>query len=219
MSLDIINPYDILFLVVLLIFFGYYFYKGFLYSIVGMLKVVGAAWAGHEVSSRFFFFFYDQFVHKKLVESVASKLLEFRDGLIESFGDDFIGRAISSYLRNSQIGGDLSQAAETVVQDGLQETIVNGFHVLLFCLVFVLVVLVCSLLQNFLVHTNDIPVIGFFNRLLGGFLGVLISIIILFLISMVFSVLLKYNVSYLDQDAILASKLFSVIYKLNPFSS
>ena len=219
MSLDYFNPYDILFITVLLLFFGYYFYKGFLYSIVGMLKVVGAAWAGHEVSSRFSQYLYDQFVHKKLVESVASKLIEFRDGLIDTFGDDFIGKAISSYLRKSPIGGDLTQAAETVVQDGLQETIVNGFQVLLFCLVFVLVILICSLLQNLLVHTNDIPVLGFFNRLLGGLLGVLMSVVILLLISMVISVLLKYNVSYLDQETILSSKLFSVIFKLNPFSS
>ena len=218
MSLEF-NPYDILFVAVILVFFAYDFYKGFLYSVVSILKVGVSAWAGHYVSTRYAAYLYDQFMKEKLIEQVTEKLINFRDGLISSFGDDYIGRAISSYLKSSALGGDLSKTAESVVAEGLQETIVNGFQLILFVAVFVLLIIIISIIQGFLTQTNEIPLIGFVNRLLGGIFGALIGLFILMLIAMMCSVLLKYNISFIDQQEILSSRLFSILFKLNPFFS
>jgi hypothetical protein len=218
MSLEF-NPYDIMFVAVILVFIAYDFYKEFLYSVVSSLKVGVSAWAGHYVSTRYAAYLYDQFMKEKLIEQVTEKLINFRDGLISSFGDDYIGRAISSYLKSSALGGDLSKTAESVVAEGLQETIVNGFQLILFVAVFVLLIIIISIIQGFLTQTNEIPLIGFVNRLLGGIFGALIGLFILMLIAMMCSVLLKYNVSFIDQQEILSSRLFSILFKLNPFFS
>ena len=211
------NPYDILFVIVVLVGFFVDYIKGFLYSVVSLFKVIGSAIVAGYVSDRFAYTLYERFLKDIIVNKVTEQLSDFRDGIIKSFGNDLIGRALNKYIQSFNADNDISQLSNVIVSEGIEKTVVNGFQLVLFLSVFIVLIILLSWLQGILVHTNDVPILGFLNRLLGGLLGVIISLILLYLISMFISILLKYNSTLLSQETILESSYFSILYKLNPF--
>ena len=215
--MNYINIYDVVFVVVILVSFLISYKNGLLYSIVSLFKVIGSAIGAGYISKKYALYIYERFFKDALISKVAQKLADFRDGLIKTFDQDIIGKAISEYLEKTALGSDLDKISETIVNDSVQNTVVSGFQIILFILVFIILIILISLLQNILLHTNDIPVLGFMNQLLGGILGALIGLIIIYLISMILSILVEYNVPYIYQKEIMSSYLFSILYKINPF--
>ena len=215
--LDKINIYDVIFVVTVLVSFLISYKNGFLYSIVSLFKIIGSAIGAGYISKKYALYVYEKFFKDALVSKVAQKLADFRDGIINSFGQDVLGKAISDYLNKTALGSDLDQISETIVNESVQNTVVSGFQIIIFIIVFLILIVLVSFLQNILLHTNDVPVLGFMNQLFGGVFGAFIGLIILYLLSMVLSILVEYNAPYIYQKEIMSSYLFSIIYKINPF--
>lgn len=214
--LGYINIYDAVFVIVILLSFIISFKNGLLYSVVSFFKVIGSAILSGYVGNRYSYLIYDKYLKSRLINTVAEKLEDFKDGLITSFGNDVIGKAISEYLSKTAIGNDLDNLSEKIIEEGVQSSIVGGIKLIIFVLVFLLSLLVFSWFQSILLHTNDVPVLGFVNQLFGGVFGALVGIVILYLISMLLSVFLDYNVSFVNREEITNSYLFSIIFRLNP---
>ncbi|MBR3355143.1 MAG: CvpA family protein [Oscillospiraceae bacterium] len=215
--LELINLYDVIFVVIVFISFLICYKNGLLYSLVSFFKVIGSAIGAGYISKNYSLLIYERFFKDSLISKVAEELSNFRDGLVDSFDNNVIGKAISDYLSRSALGDDVEAISERIVNDTIQDTIVSGFQIILFVLAFIVFVALISWVQNILLHTNDVPVLGFMNQMLGGLFGALIALIILFIIAMILNILINYNVPYLYRDDILNSYLFSYIYKLNPF--
>lgn len=215
--LELINLYDVIFVVIVFISFLICYKNGLLYSLVSFFKVIGSAIGAGYISKNYSLLIYERFFKDSLISKVAEELSNFRDGLVDSFDNNVIGKAISDYLSRSALGDDVEAISERIVNDTIQDTIVSGFQIVLFVLAFIVFVALISWVQNILLHTNDVPVLGFMNQMLGGLFGALIALIILFIIAMILNILINYNVPYLYRDDILNSYLFSYIYKLNPF--
>ena len=211
------NIYDVIFVIILLVSFIISYRNGLLYSVFSFFKVIGSAIGAGYVSNKYATVLYDRFLKDKLVSSVAQKLSDFRDGIISSFDKDIIGKAITEYLSKTSLGGDVEKISEIIVDDGIQNTIVGGIQLFLFIVLFLVILILLTCVQNILLHTNDVPIIGFMNQFLGGVFGILIGLVILVIISMLISVFLDYNASFISKEAVMNSHLFSYIFKLNPF--
>lgn len=212
-----LNLYDAIFVVVIFLFFIISYRNGLLYSVVSLFKVLGSAVLSGYISNRYSYNIYERFMKDSLIKKVSEKLSDFNNGLINTFGNDAIGKAISEYLGKTALGSDVNSISEMIIEGGLQDTIVGGIKLIIFVIVFLIMILILSWIQSILLHTNEVPVLGFLNRLLGGIFGVLMGIVILYIMSMLINVLLDYGASFLSEDDILSSHLFSYIYKLNPF--
>ena len=212
-----LNLYDAVFFIVIFLFFIISYRNGLLYSVVSLFKVLGSAVLSGYISNRYSYNIYERFMKDSLIKKVSEKLSDFNNGLINTFGNDAIGKAISEYLGKTALGSDVNSISEMIIEGGLQDTIVGGIKLIIFVIVFLIMILTLSWIQSILLHTNEVPVLGFLNRLLGGIFGVLMGIVILYIMSMLIYVLLDYGASFLSEDDILSSHLFSYIYKLNPF--
>ena len=133
--LDKINIYDVIFVVTVLVSFLISYKNGFLYSIVSLFKVIGSAIGAGYISKKYALYVYEKFFKDALVSKVAQKLADFRDGIINSFGQDVLGKAISDYLNKTALGSDLDQISETIVNESVQNTVVSGFQIILFIIV------------------------------------------------------------------------------------
>ncbi len=215
--LETINLYDVIFVIVVFFSFCICYKNGLLYSVVSFFKIIGSAIGAGYVSKNYAQILYDKFLKEALISKVSQQLGEFRDGLIDSFDNGVIGKAISEYLSKTALGSDLDSISKNIVNGSVQDTIVSGFQIIIFIITFIILVVLISFIQNILLHTNEVPILGFMNQLLGGIFGALISLVLLYILAMILNILSNYNVPYIYQDDILKSYLFSYIYKLNPF--
>ena len=215
--IEMINIYDVIFVIVVFLSFVICYKNGLLYSVISFFKVIGSAIGAGYISRKYSSFLYEKFFKESLIDKVSQQLSDFRDGLINSFDDGVIGKAITDYLNKSALESDIDSISENIVNGTIQDTIVSGFQIIIFIITFILLVVLISWVQNILLHTNEVPILGFMNQLLGGVFGALISLILLYILSMILSILINYNVPYIYQRDILNSYLFSYIYKLNPF--
>lgn len=212
-----VNIFDVIFVIIILVEFFIHYAKGFLYSVISLFKIIGSVLIAGYVSDRYASSIYDLYIEERLITKVAEKLADFKDGLISTFDEGILGEAISSYLSKHTFDDDINALSQTIVSENMENTILSGIQLILFLFVFILGIVILSSLQNLLLHTNEIPVLGFINRVLGGALGIIIGLLLIYLISMAISIILKYNNSVIPLDLLMESSLFSPLYKLNPF--
>ena len=79
---------------------------------------------------------------------------------------------------------------------------------------------ICKLLSGLLEGVNDLPLVGFPNQLLGGALGLVIGLLIMFILCSLISLILNiWQSPWMNKEVIESSFLFSRLFVLNPFYS
>ena len=210
--------FDMIFVLVLLLFFIRYYKRGLLSALVNAGGFLLSALCGYYVSDKYAETIYQSLVEKKLIEYVEGLLENMKDGVEVSISGNFIGNAISEAADKIGIATDLTATAETIVSSGVDDACISLIKAVLFVLVLILSGIVIRAIARLLKGVNKVPIVGAVNGLLGGVVGVAEGLLVLLLAACVISLLVKCGTLSINlQTEIKNSYLFSKIYMLNPF--
>ena len=212
--------YDGIFCIVLFLFFITYYGKGLLKALLQLLGFLGAFAVALFVSGRVAPLLYARLVQQRLVSNVAKQLTQYRDGVLEAFGDGWVGRVVRNFVTSpSQLSdADIGEKASEIVAGSLESVATSLLRIIVFVVAFLLAYLLIKFIARLFGGVNAIPVIGFANRLFGGMLGLVMGLLVLLVISACLSIALHfYTAPWLNADVIAQSSLFSLVFKINPF--
>ncbi len=152
--------------------------------------------------------------------SVADKVTAMIDGLpqgavklAEAMGVNFNSLIVSMSSSGNLSNEDLIKIAV----DKIGHTImINVTEVITFIAMFVLVTIALKFLAGIFKKANDIPLLGKFNALLGGVIGVFKAVAIVFVVCTVFYFIAGMSGAGPVIEAINNSKIYAVIIENNP---
>ncbi|MBP0968598.1 MAG: CvpA family protein [Oscillospiraceae bacterium] len=220
MSIGIPLYYDIVLVAVLFLFFFIFYKRGFVASIVDVFGVVFAFLCGNYLSVRAARKIYDSLIKDRILAYVTEQIVNIQSGLEETLSKGLIGKLFTNFIENRSLDTEASTLAESFVSNSLESGCINIVRVAVFLVVFVLSILVFKLLGGALQGINDLPLVGFPNQLLGGAVGLIIGLLLMFILCSLISLILNvWHTSWLNKEVIESSFLFSRLFKLNPFYS
>ena len=221
---------DIILLIIILICAIKAFADGFFTAairLVGNIFALVAAWI---VSKQYSPVIFENLFREKAVETTFNyiqnsanavdmgQLIEtFAGGLPQSFMEEFVQKAEQLV---SQLATPSVETAQSIVDTIIAPVLTTVITVVLFVMVFAVCSLVASLLAKLLRGLNNVPVIGFANRL-GGFAVGLVSgainvIFISFLLSII-AIVTQNSLSFINMEILSQSKVLAVAAIINPF--
>lgn len=225
-------------LLVLIIFAVASYHKGFLYTVVRL---------GGTVAALLFSFYYSQpvaeLVYSRFLEGWATEAVRNNIGLLRTADySSFVQSvqemladmpsAIGTLLQNS-IGNSMQQwyetlsqadptlAAGVIVDMAVQPVLTGAARVAVFCLMFFVLMLLVTTLAGLMKTVNYIPLIGSFNEMLGGILGLAQGMLYLFVIAAAVWFLLSAaggSFAGLSEETVQQTLLFRWFYQAGPWT-
>ena len=218
MSFGIPLYYDLFLVAFLILFFIIFYKKGFVSSFVGVFGCVLAFLGGNYVSRLAATKIYDSLIKEKLTEYIAEQIVKFQSGVSDAFSDGFMGDLFGSFIKDYTASTDASELAKSFVSHSLESNMINLVRIVVFLLVFILALLLFRLLGTALEGINGLPIVGFPNQLLGGAMGLIIGLTIMFILCSLISLILGlWQSPWMNKEVIEQSFLFSKLFELNPF--
>jgi uncharacterized membrane protein required for colicin V production len=212
--------YDLFFVVFLLLFFFIFYKKGFVGTFIKVFGLVIAFLAGNYLSNSLSKPIYDRFIKERLQEYVVQKILKLQSGVSDAFSNGIIGKLFGNFIKEQSLDTDAAELADRFINHSLESNCINVIRMVTFVLIFILALIILSLLSNVLEGVNELPIVGFPNQLLGGALGLIIGLVILFILCSIISLILGiWEAPWMNKEVIEGSFLFSKLFELNPFYS
>ncbi len=154
--------------------------------------------------------------------SVAEKISAMIDGLPQ--GAVKLAQAMGvnvNSLASSFTSGNLSdEQLVSLAVDKIGHTImINVTEVVTFIFMFIIITVALKFVAGILKKANDIPLLGKFNAVLGGVIGVVKALAIVFVVCTVFYFIAGMSGAGPVIDAINSSKIYAVIIENNPIIS
>ena len=221
---------DIILVAIILITAVKAFIDGFFSSVIRLLGNIASLVAAWIVSKRYSIVIFDSLFRKNVTETTYSyiqnsanaidiqQIMEnFAGGLPAAFMEEFVLKAESLV---AQLAVPTMETAQSIVDIVIQPVLTAIISVVVFILVFVLCKLVVSLLEKLFKGLNDIPVIGFANRLGGFCVGVFSGVINVILISCLLSIIAiitQNSLSFINMDMLAKSRILALTAIINPF--
>lgn len=112
------------------------------------------------------------------------------------------------------------KAAEYIEEHYIRQYAVEFVKILLFILILFILMFIVKIIENMLVQADKIPVIGRFDSLAGGIFGAVEASALVFIACIIvkFIILLTDGTqTFLNEDTIEQSKLFSIFYNFDLF--
>lgn len=208
--------------------------KGFVTTLLELLSYVVSFVVSALASTAIAKFVYETFIRQNIIDSVAAaigdslsssgvtgaveKLPGFVTKMLEGFG---VSASALEQTINSAASTQATAVATTVT-DGIIGSIVTGIITsIAFLVLFIVLMIVLRFVSKFIGGLFHFSLIGTVNSVLGGVLGALKGVIIVFLLAAVYTMLrpvLGANVELFSQAALDGSYLFRLIYEANPIS-
>lgn len=221
---------DIILLIIILVCAVKAFADGFFTAairLVGNIVALVAAWI---VSKQYSPVIFESLFREKAVETTynyiqnsanavdISQLIEtFAGGLPQSFMEEFVQKAEQLVL---QLATPSMETAQNIVDAIIAPVLTTVITVVLFVMVFGVCSLVAKLLAKLLRGINNVPVIGFANRLGGFAVGLVSGAINVILISCLLSIIAivtQNSLSFINMEILSQSKILAVTAIINPF--
>ena len=142
---------------------------------------------------------------------------KFVSGLPESFMEDFVQQAENFA---AQITVPTMETAQSIVDGVIAPVLTAVITVVLFIIVFSLGNLIAGLLSKLFKGLNNVPVIGFANRIGGFAVGVvsgLINVILISCILSIIAIITQNSLSFINMDILSQSRILAVTAIINPF--
>lgn len=220
MSIGIPLYYDIALVGFLILFFFIFYKKGFVASFINVFGFVLAFLGGNYLSTIAARKIYDNLIKARLVEYLADQIRQLQSGVIQKFESGLFANLFSTYIRDHALDSDPSNIAESFVSHSIEGGCINIVRIVVFVVIFVLAILIFRMLSGLLEGVNDLPLVGFPNQVLGGAMGLIIGIAIVFILCSFISLILGvWHSDWLNKEVIESSCLFSKLFELNPFYS
>ncbi len=220
MSLGIPLCYDLFLVAMLILFFFIFYKKGFVSSVVDVFGFVLAYLGGSYVSRLAATKIYDSLIKEKLTAYITEQVIKFQTGMSDVLSEGFLGKLFGSFIAEHSASANASELAEKFVSSSLEGNLINLVRIVVFLLVFILAILLFRLLGNVLEGVNELPLVGFPNQLLGGAMGLIIGLTIMFILCSLISLILGlWQSPWMNKEVIEQSFLFSKLFELNPFYS
>lgn len=228
--------FDLLLIAAILYYFGRGWRKGFLSTLVHVVGYVLACYGAYIGSRALAETIYQLFIRQKLIRSVGDALqnsaasadvsasigavLQTMPKMLQGFVTSFFG-GVEGLTK--EFGGMLSGTAETVsiavADQMLYPIIYTVLQAISFLLLFFAIMVLVRSLSKIFRGVRHIPLIGPVNSLLGGVLGLVQGMVIIFIVVMalhLFIGLTGGNIRYLNDEAIGQTYLFRYVYNWNP---
>ena len=220
MSISVSTYYDVILVAFLLLFFFVFYKKGFVSSFIGIFGVVISIFCGNYLSVLAAKKIYDLLIRDRLVLYVTEQIGKIQSGVEETLNMGLLGKLFGTFMESHSLDADPSDLAKTFISNSLESGCINMVRVLVFLVVVVIAMLLLKMLSGMLEGVNDLPLVGFPNQLLGGALGLVIGLLIMFILCSLISLILNiWQSSWLNKEVIESSFLFSRLFVLNPFYS
>ena len=212
--------YDIALVAFLLIFFFVFYKKGFVSSFIGIFGLVISVFAGNYLSILAAKKIYDLLIKDRLILYVTEQIGKIQSGVEKTLNMGLLGKLFGTFMQDHSLDTDASELASTFIKHSLEGGCINMVRILVFLIVVVVAMLLLKLLSGLLEGVNDLPLVGFPNQLLGGALGLVIGLLIMFILCSLISLILNiWQSPWMNKEVIESSFLFSRLFVLNPFYS
>jgi len=146
----------------------------------------------------------------KVPESMLKGLTDATQNSIES---------VSEFI-SVMFSGSADEAAEYIEEHYIRQCAVTFVKILLFIMILFILMIIVKIIENMLVQADKIPVIGRFDMLAGGIFGAVEAMALVFIACIIvkFIILLTDGTqTFLNEDTIEQSKLFSIFYNFDLF--
>lgn len=212
--------YDLAFIAFLLLFFFIFYKKGFVGTFIKVFGIVIAFLGGNYLSKLAAKPVYDRFLKERLQAYVTKKILKIQSGITENFSDGLIGKLFGNFIKGQSLDTEASELADRFINHSLESHCINAIRMVAFILIFIVAIIVLRLLSSATEGVNELPIVGFPNQLLGGALGLIIGLVIMFILCSLISLILGiWEAPWMNKEVIEESFLFSKLFELNPFYS
>lgn len=206
--------------------------KGFVASVIDLIGYV-AALVGSRIISKFVSqMLYDSVLRPLLIDRVSDVLNEYFTvdqliGELDKIFDELpavLTNAINLDSRNLIAGLQQNSGMGTNLAAGFTDAIVGPavigiLQIVLFLVLFSVTLYAVHMLSSLFQEMYRLPVVGAANSILGGAVGMLESILLIFafttLLKLIF-VLSGNAISWLNTDTVRASNILSKLYEYNP---
>lgn len=221
---------DIILLIIILVSAVRAFIDGFFTAIIHLVGNIVALVAAWIVSKQYSSVIFENLFRNKAVDTTynyiqnsanaldVQQLLEnFVSGLPQSFMQEFVQKAETLV---TQITTPTMETAQNIVDVIIAPVITAVIAVVLFVLVFVICSLVASLLAKLFKNLNDVPVIGFANRIGGFAVGVVsgsINVVLISCLLSIIAIITQNSLSFVNMEVLSQSKILSLTAIINPF--
>lgn len=196
--------------------------RGFVSTVIGLLIYIVAVTAASKAYLILADFLYDNVIH----DAVRQALVRSFNGMLNGIGDSkdivhaipFALRMLLGFKRGEVAAlplEDASVMADSVIDMALKNPLMSVLHGVGFLLLFTVVAYVMRYIANIFTGINRIPVIGLFNTVLGGILGVIEGVLTLLISAFIMRLLI--NVSgevwwWLNSGVIQSTYIWRVFY-------
>ena len=206
------------------------FFDGFFTAVINLAGNIAGLIVSWILSNRWAPMVFDRFFKQNIVDKtyryiqdsanavdLQQLIGQFAGNLPASFVDKFAGTAQELVSQN------FTPSVETAAK--ITELFIQPIVTLIIGIViFVICCSLCSLVSNILAKTlkmvNNIPVVGFANRMGGFGVGILIGIVEIIIISCVLSIIAiitQNSLSFINMEVLSQSKILALTGLINPF--
>lgn len=232
---SIVLDIALIFLILLITFLSYR--KGFAISALSLAAWMAAIIIASFLSKPIAEFAYDSFKGKLLGETVTQlsdkeividDSLQERIELIYNSLPEFTSEAISYLgIDPEKAADDIRQSfpirssvtIEDVLDMLIKPSIISLLEAISLIVLFIILLPLLKMLAKMISKLFDIPVVSSFNRILGGVLGIVKSIIVIMILSVaihIFITATNDKNQFINTDILNSSRIFSFIDEKNP---
>lgn len=221
---------DIILLIIILVCAVKAFIDGFFTAVLRLAGNIISLIAAWIVSKKYSTVIFDSLFREKATDTtfnyiqnsvnaldVQQLLDNFVSGLPESFMAEFSEKA--EHIIN-QLTSPTAETAQSIVDAVIAPVLTAVIAVVVFVVIFGVCSFVAGLLAKLLRSLNDVPVIGFANRLGGFAVGTVTGVINVVLISCLLSIIAivtQNSLAFLNMEILAQSKVLSLTAIINPF--
>lgn len=224
---------DIALLIIAVVIIAIAAKKGFAATLVDTFSMVISVLAAYKTSPIVAQYAYDSFIKSILEKRFSNALSEVSssvgvtekvNAMLETIPQGFlnfakaIGVNVDSAINSiSSSASTNEQLVEAAVEKIAQNIVVTITQVIVFLIIFVVASILLSLLSKLFKKINDIPVVGTMNIVLGGVLGLVNALVLIFVACSVFYLIVQMNTdnSQVVQE-IQASRIYNIVTEYNP---
>ncbi len=224
---------DILIIALFVFLVGLAYKKGFLSTVIDTFAVVISAIVSHRIFEDVAEKAYDLFV-RDLVETRFTRVLddissglsvsEKVSAMIEGLPQGAVKLAELTGVNMSSINASMSAAGKLsndelidLAVDKIGHTImINITEFITFIVLFILITLALKFLASILKKANDIPLLGKFNALLGGVIGVVKALAVVYIVCTAFYFIAGMSGAAPVIDAVKGSIIYGFVIENNP---
>ena len=221
---------DGLLIVVLLISAIRAYCNGFFTSIINLLGNVGSLIAAWFVSNTYSQQIFDTMIRESLITRSYNYLVQASESIdIETALNSVIGKwpkeFVDTILRKTEESLSIlltptKESAVHLVDTFIAPIVVACITVVTFLLCYIIVKFICNLLAKVFKGLNNVPLLGFANKLAGFVAGLGIGGINIILLSFLLSIIIIVSgdkITWLNSRIISQSKILALTGSINPF--